>query len=140
MQFLQQARLQVKTDLGALAEVLSWFDQFAEAGIPHIVWMQCQLALAEGFTNAVRHAHHNQPIDTPIEIEVTLLHQAIEIQIWDQGPEFDLKQCLSSMPNQVDRNAEGGRGLKLMDQVADELSYSRLPDQRNCLLIVKNYA
>ena len=43
------------------------------------------------------------------------------------------------MSNSIDELAEGGRGVKLMWQIADELSYTRTLDGRNCLLLTKNY-
>jgi serine/threonine-protein kinase RsbW len=135
-----KASLQVNTDLDALAQVLEWFDQFNHPPIPSRTWMQCQLALAEGFTNAVRHAHRNQPADLAINVEAQVLEDRIEIRIWDQGGPFDLVQWLASMPKELDSEAEGGRGLRLMERIADKLSYSRMQDDRNCLLIIKYYS
>lgn len=140
MEVFKQAHLQVNTDLGALTQILSWFDRFNSTIIPPSVWLQCQLALAEGFTNAVRHAHKNYPQETPIDIEVTLLDQLLEIRIWDVGSGFDLNQQLNQMPLAVDSDAEGGRGLKLMQQMSDSLSYTQTGDRQNCLLIVKRFS
>ncbi|MGG6296490.1 ATP-binding protein [Leptolyngbya sp. AN02str] len=140
MKLLESKRLQVRTDLGALNQVLAWFDGFAHTFIPQTVWLQCQLVLAEGFTNAVRHAHKFQPPDTDIEIEVQILETCLEIKIWDRGPNNELGTVLKGLSQEMDQEAEGGRGLKLMKKVADELSYFRDDSQRNCLLIVKNYA
>lgn len=134
-----ESRLRTNTDIHALAQVLAWFDQFNQPTLPYPVWLQCQLALAEGFTNAVRHAHKGQSKDVAIDIEVKVLDQALEIRIWDQGAEFDLEKALSKMPTEVDRESEGGRGLQLMHRLADTLSYTRTTDQRNCLLIVKKF-
>ena len=39
----------------------------------------------------------------------------------------------------IDELTEGGRGIKLMWQIADELSYTRTLDGRNCLLVSKSY-
>jgi serine/threonine-protein kinase RsbW len=139
LQPLYQASLQVKTDLDALAQVLEWFDQFNNPPLPPDAWMQCQLALAEGFTNAVRHAHYNQPPSSPIEMEVQVFENQIEIRIWDNGEPFDLVQQLQTMPKNLDSEAEGGRGLRLMERIADLLSYTRTSDARNCLLLVKEY-
>ncbi len=136
MQPLQKACLQVNTDLNALTEVLSWFDQFNCPPISYQTWLKCQLALAEGFTNAVRHAHRGQSRQLMIELEVVMYLEKIEIRIWDQGAPFDLDQTLQKMP---DREAEGGRGIPLMRRIADVLSYTRAADGRNCLLIVKQY-
>jgi serine/threonine-protein kinase RsbW len=134
----QKNHLQVKTDLNALSQVLSWFNQLNQAKVYEKIWLQCQLALAEGFTNAVRHAHKDQPPDMPIEIEVTLLTDGLEIRIWDYGAPFDLVQKSKMLPAKIDNDQEGGRGLKLMLQIADQLSYIRTPDHRNCLLITKH--
>lgn len=101
--------------------------------------MQCQLALAEGFTNAVRHAHEGKPESALIDIEVKLFGDHIEIRIWDQGDPFDLMARLHRMPEALDTDAEGGRGLRLMERIADHLSYVRMADQRNCLLIAKKF-
>lgn len=139
MQPLRKASLQVNTDLDALAQVLEWFDQFNNAPIPSQIWMQCQLALAEGFTNAVRHAHVKQPRHTIIDLEVQIFDDRIELRIWDQGAPFDLQARLDHMPKALDTEAEGGRGLRLMERIADHLSYTRSLDARNCLLIVKKF-
>ena len=53
--------------------------------------MQGQLAVAEGFTNAVRHAHKGLPLETPIKLEVTVFNERLEIKIWDYGQPFDLE-------------------------------------------------
>lgn len=95
--------------------------------------------LAEGFTNAVRHAHQGRPDDVPIDIDVTVKADAVELRIWDSGDEFDLQGTLDSMPTEIDPNAEGGRGLRLMQRMSDSLQYVRTPDHRNCLLVVKHY-
>jgi serine/threonine-protein kinase RsbW len=137
--FLQKQNIQVKTDLSALSQVLAWFHQFNHPPVPKYIWMQCQLALAEGFTNAVRHAHKGQPPEVPVEIEVTIFPQRLEIRIWDRGQPFDLDQRLKNMPAQVDADEEGGRGLKLMRKIADCLSYTHTDGLGNCLLILKEY-
>ena len=137
--FSHQARIQVGTDLSALAQVLAWFDQFNHDAMPRSIWLQCQLALAEAFTNAVRHAHKNRPPDTPIEIEVKVANLAMEMRVWDYGSDFDLNKLLEDLPLEMDKSAEGGRGLKLMKQMADVLKYERTEDDRNCLVIVKQY-
>jgi len=130
---------QVSSDRKALEQVLSWFDQFNQPSIPKKIWIQCQLALAEGFTNAVRHAHKDLPPDVPIDIEVTLFPQALELRIWDRGPSFDLEQRLRNLERTVDEQAGGGRGIAILQKIADEISYTRTDDNRNCLLIVKKY-
>lgn len=136
----QRASLQVSTDLNALVDVLSWFDQFQDSLLPYNVWLQCQLAIAEGFTNAVRHAHRDKPPDTPVELEVEVHSTLVEMRVWDEGPGFDIDTYLADRPMTVDENAEGGRGLSLIQQIADTVTYSRSSDQRNCLYIAKRFS
>ena len=138
LQVLKKADLQVNTGLSSLDPVLSWFAQLYDRAIPTSVWIRCQLALAEGFTNAVRHAHQGKQPNLPVDIEVTVCTESVEIKIWDSGPIFNLDQKIRDM-SEIDPEASGGRGLKLMKDIADSLSYTRTADGRNCLSIVKNY-
>ncbi|HIK18538.1 MAG TPA: ATP-binding protein [Leptolyngbyaceae cyanobacterium M33_DOE_097] len=136
MQPLQKSHLQVNTDLNALPKVLTWFDQFNCPPINYQTWLKCQLALAEGFTNAVRHAHRGKPSTLSIELEVAMFPERMEIRIWDWGAPFDLEKAIHRMPG---KEAEGGRGIPLMCRIADVLSYTRIDNKRNCLLIIKQY-
>jgi serine/threonine-protein kinase RsbW len=136
---LQKSHIQTKTDPQDLREVLGWFDQFQTLEMPHDVWLQCQLALIEGFTNAIRHAHQGLPPETPIHIEVSVSPRSIDIRIWDIGPGFDLEAVLASKVETLNHDSEGGRGLKIMQLVADRLSYQRLSEHQNCLHIQKSF-
>ncbi|NJL44586.1 MAG: ATP-binding protein [Leptolyngbyaceae cyanobacterium SM2_3_12] len=139
MTYQQTSQIQILTDPTDLKSVLIWFDQFQASPIPHKVWMQCQLALIEGFTNALRHAHAGLPRATPIQIEVTVSDHTIDIRIWDQGPGFDLRTILKSKLTESSRESEGGRGLKIMYLVADQLTYETIPNQGNCLHLQKSF-
>jgi serine/threonine-protein kinase RsbW len=136
---LKRSHIQVLSDLNQLEYILEWFEQFNALPVTNELWWQCQTALAEGFTNAVRHAHHNLPDTTPIDIEVTVLSNWFEMRIWDYGQPFDLQSKLKSISqekyNPLDRTS--GRGILFMDRLTDELDYSRTPDSRNCLLLRK---
>ncbi|NEP43652.1 MAG: ATP-binding protein [Okeania sp. SIO2H7] len=135
---LCKGQFQVESRLSETDRVLSWFEELCKE-LPKTFRLQCELALAEGFTNTIRYAHRELPQGTPIDIEVRILPERIEIRIWDFGSPFDLKGWLQEQPPQADIYAGGGRGIKLMHAIADKLSYTRTADDRNCLLIVKNY-
>lgn len=137
---IKKAHIRVNTGLSTLSQVLSWFAELYEPRIPTSVWIRCQLALAEGFTNAVRHAHQGKAPDLPVDIEVAVFTEYLEIKIWDSGDPFDLEQKIKDMSGQRDIYAPGGRGLQLINDIADSISYERMPDRRNCLSIVKNYS
>jgi serine/threonine-protein kinase RsbW len=87
--YVQHISLQVNTDLNALTRVLEWFEQLKDLSIPNEVWWKFQLALAEGFTNAVRHAHKNLPVETPVQLEIIVFNGRWELKVWDCGPYFD---------------------------------------------------
>lgn len=134
------SQIETQTDPTALKSVLAWFDQFQATPIPHNIWLQCQLALIEGFTNAVRHAHGGLPQETPVRIEVSVSDRTIDIRIWDRGPGFDLASMLRHKISVNNPDSEGGRGLKIMYLVADRLTYEPAPDQGNCLHLYKSFA
>lgn len=138
-QLLKKSRLQVLTDLQALPDVLQWFEQFNLQPLPKTVWMQCQLALVEGFTNAVRHAHLDLPQSTPIDIEAVLFKTYLEMRISDYGKPFNLEAKLQFVSSEKTDplEQEGGRGLVWMRQLTDEVRYIRLSNKQNCLLMRK---
>lgn len=139
MVILKKSSCETKTDPKALKSVLSWFDGFHDLPVPQEIWLQCQLALIEGFTNVVRHAHAELPKTTPIEIEVTATTEYLDMKIWDQGPGFDFEDTLKYKLDTTTADSEGGRGLRIMYRVADIVEYVRTPDQRNCLHIRKRF-
>ena len=96
---VQNISLQVNTEVNALTKVLEWFEQLQDLSIsiPNEVWFQFQLALAEGFTNAVRHAHKNLHRETPIQLEITVLNGCLELKVWDCGPRFDFDAKLTEI-------------------------------------------
>ena len=133
---LKQDQLIVQSKLEELTQVQQWLDRFCSASqLPWLeaVFDQVNLALAEGFTNAVRHAHANLPTDTPIEIDLFLWKEKLEVQIWDMGEPFDPDKLTEPEPGTL---KVGGYGWFLMRRLAD-VNYERNDLGRNCLRIVK---
>lgn len=143
---LQQEHLTVHSDLNLLNEVLQWFEGFCQQNLSELSWLadeydrlnlaldMLKLALDEAFTNVVRHAHEGLPTETPIDIELTLCYQRLEIRLWDRGDIFDPNELEEFEPGTLQ---EGGVGWFLMRRIADMVIYERCPDGRNCLLLVK---
>ncbi|MEO1095679.1 MAG: anti-sigma regulatory factor [Cyanobacteria bacterium J06638_28] len=136
---LKQSSCETQTDLKALKSVLSWFESFHDLPISQEIWLQCQLALIEGFTNVVRHAHAGLPSETAIKIEVTVTDSYLDMKIWDHGPGFDFQSMLERKLQTTTSDSPGGRGLRIMYRVADIVEYARAADQRNCLHIQKQF-
>ncbi|MGB5711015.1 MAG: ATP-binding protein [Waterburya sp.] len=137
---VKQYHLQVKTELEALKDVLQWFEGLVFPLVPQKVGWQCEVALVEAFTNAVRHAHQDLPQGTPIDLEVKLLPNFLEMRIWDQGQPFDIQAKLYKSEQEAGlMEKEGGRGLQFIKKLTDELQYLNLPNHRNCLVMRKKY-
>jgi len=132
----QKISLNIESDLRNLAAVLSWFEPLRPLLNDDQTWQQCRIAVVEAFTNAVRHAHHGQPRETPVYLEAVVEGDVLIIDICDRGAPFDLEQYLRHLPS-PSADAEGGRGLRLIRDIADQLSYRRDGDRGNCLRIVK---
>ena len=133
----QRFLLHTGTDLKYIDEVLEWFEGIKHLDLPKQIWSQCRLALVEAFTNVVRHAHRGMSPDIPVKLEVLLFAEYLEMRIWDFGSPFDLEKRLATLPEMVDCDRENGRGLLIIRNIADRLSYTRTADNQNCLLIVK---
>ena len=138
---IKRFHLQVATRLEALQEVLQWFESLISPYLSKTTGWQCEVALTEAFTNAVRHAHHNLPSSTPIDLEVKLCDKFLEMRVWDQGESFDLKAELQAREKNITSlDTEGGRGLQFIKKLTDELQYLTMPNYRNCLVIRKKYS
>jgi serine/threonine-protein kinase RsbW len=145
---LKKVQFQVPSDLKVLDRVLLQFNQIYDQIIPYQDWLQCQLAIAEGFTNAVRHAHKDLPQNTLIEIEIILKKSALtlssqqimEIRIWDWGNSFDLSGFIEKMSRDEQNWIRSGKGVAILTKIADKLEYFPTEDGRNCLLITKHFS
>lgn len=134
-----EIKFEVKSDLQAVDLVLLQFNNIYHRTILQQDWLQCQLALVEGFTNAIRHAHKNLPPETPIVIQITLDEAKMTIRIWDYGKPFNLDKFIAET-SKNNRSWQGsGRGIAIMYKIADVLRYERVSATQNCLLIVKYF-
>jgi len=146
---LYQSGLQVETDINQIPYILQWFAQFKQPPLSEQLWLQGQIAIVEGFTNAARHAHQHLPAQTPIDLEVKVFTDQLVIAIWDEGAAFDLDALLmqteSRLANLLQQTEHWGSMLmqKLRDSHDWQITYicseGQLPN-RNCLLMRKELA
>ncbi|MBE9032969.1 ATP-binding protein [filamentous cyanobacterium LEGE 11480] len=137
---LTKAGYTVKSDLHSLNDLQAWFRQLCRRNQSQWTAIEGQvyrlnLALAEGFTNAVRHAHAGLPADTRIEVKVALGPAHVEIQIWDAGHPFDPNSIEEPQPGTL---RKGGYGWFLLRRLVDRVSYDR-QGNRNCLRMQKSW-
>lgn len=140
MGIVKHERIKVQSDLIVQAQVQKWFEEFYSKYISPLQgfdkrFHKLNLALAEGFSNAVRHAHQELPSETTIEIELAIWDERIEIRIWDWGKPFDPNDVEEPLPGTL---CEGGYGWFLLRRLADQVVYERCQDGRNCLLILSS--
>jgi len=139
----QRQQLIVNSDLRLLAKLQTWFEEFCEGHPLLIQWDDTQryrfkLAMVEGFSNTVRHAHEHLPPETEIEIELAIEHTLhapqLTFRIWDRGEPFDPSLLDEPEPGTLQL---GGYGWYLLRRLSDRVTYDRCADNRNCLTIVK---
>ncbi len=127
-------KLEVTSSLDQLTTVEDWFEAWCSLAIARdMAWLaDCRYALclilAEGFTNAVRHAHAQHPPETPIRLEITASPEQVQVDIWDYGAPFDPATLPPYDPSHFTAgNAPtGGYGWFLMRKLSDHISYSRV--------------
>ena len=145
----QQYRIQVNSDIYALAKLQGWFQQFQDL-LPKQTWMQCNLVLVEVFTNVVSYAHEELSEETPIDIQVTLHvpENFLELRIWDYGEPFDIQTEIERAAKEAHKNKDfesyddiptGGRGLMIAQIIADDIRYEVADDGRNCFVMIKKF-
>lgn len=132
---LKQSHLQVETDLKALSKILDWFEEFNDGILQKQLASQCLLVLAESFISVVQHAHKNLPPKTPIDIELKLFEQYLEIQILEQGISFRSLAPLIAHLIETEEGSLGGEPVT--PAIIDELCYIKLSNHRNGLVMRK---
>jgi serine/threonine-protein kinase RsbW len=135
----KKAHLKVTSQLDVVAQVQRWFRETCCSLEGESSWVgshsdRLALALTEGFTNAVRHAHAHLPPETGIDIDLALDTNQVEIRIWDYGDPFNPELLPEPQPGEL---LESGYGWFLLRRLADKVTYYRSKDGRNCLSIVK---
>lgn len=137
------SELAVSSDLGELDTVLSWFERQQHPDVPSDLWMQAQLALVEGFTNAVRHAQAHLVAPPQVHLSLQRSSEAFCIEIIDHGEPFDFEAALArvdaeitaSGQNPLAREAHWGlvMFLKLQKEYGWTISHCRRDDGTNAL-------
>jgi serine/threonine-protein kinase RsbW len=97
-----------------------------------------QLILAESFSKVVLDVHKNLPSTTPIEVELKLSTDYLEIRILEQGkPFYFLAYLMAGIPYAYENNYCGFGDTPIIQNLIDELYYITLPEKGNCLIMRK---
>jgi serine/threonine-protein kinase RsbW len=129
-----KSELHVPSDLKFLSIVENWLLGCLKIQLGETVdWSRLssrlRLALVEAYSNAVRHAHKDQP-NAPVLIRLELKDQDIALEVWDRGEGFDMSTYFP--PDPLDKQ-EGGYGWLIMHRLMDKVEYQLQSDGGNCL-------
>ncbi len=131
---VHQAHRFLTSDLGQINDLQAWFSHLVDRHTQNVAKLESKLsrlnlALVEGFSNAVRHAHAGLPQETTIKVEVDVEADSVIVRIWDTGKPFNPDTLIEPLPGTL---RKGGYGWFLLRRLVDRVSYDRLGD-RNCL-------
>ena len=115
-----------------------------QLGLDNLRAGEVELCIAEAATNAIRHAYHDEPGHT-VAIALVAGTDQLHIEVSDSGtpmlPEQEDRLVHGTKIFEfqtTDRSSipEGGRGLQIIHDLMDEVSYVRL-DNSNRLIMTK---
>ena len=127
--------LSIDSNLGNVSLVAVAVNRICvQLGLDDLSAGQVELCIAEAATNAIRHAYHGEPGHT-VAIALAAGTDQLSIEVEDSGTPMPVEQeqrllhgtqatefqttARSSLP-------EGGRGLQIIHDLMDEVSYVRL--------------
>lgn len=97
---------------------------------------EIKLAVDEAVSNIIRHAYIGKK--GGFQVEMTQLEDAVQIDIKDQGVEFDWNSVLEpDLYKYVETRRKGGLGIWLIKKLIDEVEYQRV--ENNNILTMKVY-
>ena len=145
---MKRLDLAIESDLGNVSLVAVAVNRICvQLGLDDIVAGQVELCIAEAATNAIRHAYHDQPGHT-VGIKLAAGAEKLQIEVSDSGtpmpPEQQHRLLGGAQVFEVptrDRHSipEGGRGLQIIRELMDDVSYVRGGDL-NRLIMTKQLA
>ena len=93
------------------------------------------LAVNEAVINILIHGYRDRPGE--VTIELVRENSGLEVRLSDSAPAFDPTSVPPpNMNPPLEKRPAGGLGVHMMRSFVDELSYRRLPDGQNELIMV----
>ena len=128
----------IRNDLMELATLRDGLEQIgAELGIPGKPLMQLQVALDEIASNVIKYGWPDGG-NHKLCVRISGQQDRIEVEIVDDGREFDPRLAPPSEPQKAGRRQPGGLGIHLVRQLVDRLDYERVGG-RNRTVMTKQY-
>ncbi|WP_119066763.1 anti-sigma factor antagonist [Aggregatilinea lenta] len=98
----------------------------------------CQMAVDEALTNIIEHGYAYETDGNAIEVCCTVEHDRFVITITDDSPAFNPLGHTAPDPSEpLDTREPGGWGIYFIRKLMDDVSYARVNDH-NQLVLIKN--
>jgi anti-sigma regulatory factor (Ser/Thr protein kinase) len=127
-------------EIQELHRILKWVrTRLAAGGVSRALADKLELASEEAIVNVILHGYPKKKGE--VEIAIKWSGTQVSITIRDSGPPFNpLKKIPKGVPlAPIEEREPGGLGIYLIQQIADELHYSREGGE-NVLIISKRFS
>jgi len=95
------------------------------------------ISVVEAGTNAIQHGNRFAE-ELPVEFSFQLIEDAIRVEVRDRGPGFDVDRVLNWDPTTpAGLMATRGRGIYIMKQLMDEVSFKIQEGEGCCATLIK---
>jgi len=134
----QSVEIVIRNNIAELASLRDGLERIgAELGVPGKPLMQLQVALDEVASNVIKYGWPDGG-NHELCVRITGQQDRIEVEIVDDGREFDPRLAPPSEPQKAGRRQPGGLGIHLVRQLVDRLDYERVGG-RNRTVMTKRY-
>lgn len=132
----ESTRLVIASRHGELRRAGAWLREFATAhGLDRQLGYGLELAMDEALTNVMNYAYPDGGTHD-IVLELRAAPDGITLDITDDGIPFNpLDHAIDDLASDLEKSRPTGRGVRLMRQFMDEVTYVRR-DGRNVLTLV----
>jgi len=134
----QSVEIVIRNSIAELANLRDGLERIgAKLGVPGKPLMQLQVALDEVASNVIKYGWPDGG-NHELCVRITGQQDRIEVEIVDDGREFDPRLAPPSEPQKAGRRQPGGLGIHLVKQLVDRLDYERVGG-RNRTVMTKRY-
>jgi serine/threonine-protein kinase RsbW len=128
----------IRNDMAELANLHDSLERIgAELGVPGKPLMQLQVAFDEIASNVIKYGWPDGG-NHKLCVRITGQQGRIEVEIVDDGREFDPRLAPPPEPQPAGRRRPGGLGIHLVKQLVDRVEYERVGG-RNRTVMTKQY-
>jgi len=126
--------LSIKSDLGEVSHIAVAIHRISlQLGLDELRASEVELCVVEAVTNVIRHSYHGEPGRT-VAVAVDSFDNCLQFEVTDNGTPMNAEQAdrlvhgakvVDPGPVQSSELSEGGRGLQIMHDLLDEITYAR---------------